>query len=385
MTTSYGGLCHENDHRFVYRNRSFEFRRSLLCRARGQRPASAAAGRGCFASDAHSAGCRRPLAKPPRHDHRHGHRQAGGSRRGGRAQINGKIASFGPDPADPSRTVNYGTVVHKGTVLAEIDPTIYKAQVAYAQASLTRAKADLLQLLAKCNQMKQEWQRAQSLLPQKAIADTDYDLVSANYQAANGSVAAGRAAIQQCEASLEQARTYLSYTVITSPIDGVIIDRRVNVGQIVCASFNVPGLFVVAKDLRRIQVCASVDETDIGRIQTRQPARFTVDAYPGEVFEGKVDQIRLNPTKTEGHTTYTVVVASDNPRGMLPFLTAKLCFEVGQYATHLPALNMSPGERVELPKTVPGLCVAAVSDLSSQAEGAKTGTNGFATPAPHSP
>ncbi len=244
------------------------------------------------------------------------------------AQVNGMIVAVGADPANPGKLLDQGSIVHKGEVLAQIDPTIYKAQVDYAEASLAKAKSDLQQLLTRSCQLKQEWQRAQSLLPQKAIANTDYDLAAANCQAAADNVGGGRATVQQCEASLQVAKTYLSYTVITSPIDGVILDRRVNVGQIVCATFNVPGLFLVAKDLRRTQVWASVDEADIGYVYPGLPVQFTIDAYPGEVFEGKVSRIRLNPVTTQDHTTYTVIVATNTSRGMLPYLTAKLRFNI---------------------------------------------------------
>jgi len=259
------------------------------------------------------------------------------------AQVNGMVVALGTDPADPNKLLDQGSMVRKGTVLAQIDPTIYKAQVDYAEASLSRAKADLMQLVAKCNQMKQEWLRAQSLMPQKAIASSDYDLAEANCQIATENVGAGRAAVQQCEASLQVAKTYLSYTVITSPIDGVILDRRVNVGQIVCATFNVPGLFMVAKDLRRTQVWASVEESDIGRIHPGLPVRFTVDAYPGEKFDGKVSRIRLNPVTTPSGATYTVVVATDNARAMLPYLTAKLCFDTQIKGSPETAVVSMPG------------------------------------------
>jgi HlyD family secretion protein len=244
------------------------------------------------------------------------------------AQVNGMIVAVGTDPADHSRMLDQGSIVHKGEVLAQIDPTIYKAQVDYAEASLSKAKSDLQQLITHFGQLKQEWRRAQSLLPQKAIANSDYDLAAANCQAAADNVSGGRAAVQQCEASLQVAKTYLSYTVITSPIDGVILDRRVNVGQIVCATFNVPGLFLVAKDLRRTQIWASVDEGDIGHVYPGLPVQFTLDAYPGEVFGGKVSRIRLNPVTTQDRTSYTVVVATNTARDMLPYLTAKLRFDI---------------------------------------------------------
>jgi HlyD family secretion protein len=259
------------------------------------------------------------------------------------AQVNGMVVALGTDPADPSKLLDQGSMVRKGTILARIDPTIYQAQVDYAEASLLRAKADLMQLVAKCNQMKKEWLRAENLLPQKAIASSEYDLAQANCKVAEENVGAGRAAIQQCEASLQVAKTYLSYTIITSPIDGVILDRRVNIGQIVCATFNVPGLFMVAKDLRRTQVWASVEEAEIGRIHPGLPVRFTVDAYPGEKFDGRVSRIRFNPVTTPNGSTYTVVVSTDNTRVMLPYLTAKLCFDTQNKGSSETAIVSIPG------------------------------------------
>jgi HlyD family secretion protein len=273
-------------------------------------------------------------------------------------QVTGMVEAFGPDPADPSKPIDQGSIVRKGAVLAQIDPTIYLAQVDFNEASLSRAQADLLQLQAKHDQMKQEWLRAQSLLPQKAIAGTEYDLALANYQVAVANVAVGKAAIQQCEANLKVAKTNLKYTVIKSPIDGVVIDRRVSVGQTVVASFNVPGLFLIAKDLHHVQVLASVDETDIGRIHPGLPAQFTVDAYPGQVFEGKVTQIRLNPSKNQNRTTYTVVVATEHSHGMLPYLTAKLRFDIERYANEQSA-GPGPLQRVSNPSKNESRAVAA--------------------------
>ena len=153
----------------------------------------------------------------------------------------------------------------------------------------------------------------------------------ANYKAAEANVAVGEATIQQNEAALEMAKTNLGYSTIKSPVDGVIIDRRVNIGQTVVASLNAPSLFLIAKDLRRMQVWASVNEADIGRIHPSMPVRFTVDAYPGEVFRGKVVQVRLNATMTQNVVTYTVVVTTDNSDGkLLPYLTANVNFELEQ-------------------------------------------------------
>jgi HlyD family secretion protein len=245
------------------------------------------------------------------------------------AQVNGMIQSFGRDRANPSKPVDNGSIVRAGDVLAQIDPSVYQAQVEYARASLARAQADLRQTEEKCDQAKNEWDRAKSLLPEKAIADTDYDTLRSNYRVAKGSLDVARAAIQQCEAQLSIAETYLRYTTITAPIDGVIIDRKMSVGQTVMTALNAPALFVIAKELRRVQVWASVKETDIGRIQSKPRVSFTVDAYPGEVFEGKVAHILYNPKKDKDCSTYTVVVVPKNSHGMLPNLTARLNFQAG--------------------------------------------------------
>ncbi len=260
------------------------------------------------------------------------------------AQVVGRIKSLGIDPSDPEKkkTIDYGSVVHEGTVLALIDDSVYKAQLAQAEAALARAEADLIQLQARCDQTEQEWKRAESLLPANAIADTDYDLAVANYKAAKANVTVGKAVVRQNKAALDLAKTNLNYTVIKSPVEGKIIDRRVNIGQTVVASLNAPSLFLIAKDLRKIQVWASVNEADIGQIHLGMPVQFTVDAFPGELFRGRVAQIRLNATMTQNVVTYTVVVATDNADGkLLPYLTANLKFEINELNDVLLVPNMA--------------------------------------------
>ncbi len=260
------------------------------------------------------------------------------------AQVVGIIKSLGVDPGDPAqkKTIDYGSVVHKGTVLALIDDAMYKAQLHQARATLQSSKANLLQLQAYADQTEQEWKRAVALLPSKAIAETDYDLDVANYKAAKANVAVGEATIKQNEAVLELAKTNLEYTVIKSPVEGVIVDREVNVGQTVVSSLSAPSLFLIAKDLRRIQVWASVNEADIGRIREGMPVSFTVDAYPGETFRGKVTQIRLNATMTQNVVTYTVVIVTDNADSrLLPYLTANLQFEIEQRLNVLLVPNLA--------------------------------------------
>lgn len=275
------------------------------------------------------------------------------------AQVGGIIKEFGRDTTDNSRAIDYLSATEEGTVLARIDDSVYRArldkteaQVAQIQAQLEQikatirsAEADVLQMKAKYHQAEREWVRAQRLLPTKAIAEADYDVAQANFEVARANISVAEAAVDQARANLNltdkavlvaladrrEAQRNLDYTVIASPVKGVIIDRRVNVGQTVVSSLNAPSLFLIAKDLKRLQVWASVNEADIGRLHTGQPVNFTVDAFPDETFKGQVSQVRLNATMTQNVVTYTVVVATDNTSGkLLPYLTASLEFEVGR-------------------------------------------------------
>jgi len=291
------------------------------------------------------------------------------------AQVAGKIERFGPDTRDPNKSIDYGSIVENGTMLAEIDDSVYKAQFDQSEALLQRAKADLLQLEAKCDQTLQERKRAEVLRPQKAIADTDYDLTVANYKVAKANVEIGKAAIKQAEATLRLAKTNLDYTIIKSPVRGVIVDRRVNVGQTVVASLNAPSIFLIAKDLRRILVWASVNEADIGRIHPDMPVRFTVDAYPGETFKGKVLQIRLNATMTQNVVTYTVVVVTDNTDGrLLPYLTANLQFETDQH----PDVLQVPNAALRWKPTRPSQIAPDARETAKQGSSGKRGGDGKA-------
>jgi HlyD family secretion protein len=259
------------------------------------------------------------------------------------AQVAGQILSFGRD-AD-GKSVDYGSKVTEGTVLAKIDESLYaaeaaqaEAQVQAARANLQRAEADLQQLNAKLHQAERDWQRARKLGPSEALAEASYDAYQAAYQTAVANVAIGKAAILQSRAGLAQAQSVLQraqrnlgYCTITSPVKGVIIDRRVNIGQTVVASLNAPSLFLIAKDLTRMQVWVAVNEADIGKIEQGQPVTFTVDAFPGETFQGQVGKIRLNASMTQNVVTYTVEIITDNRSGrLLPYLSANVQFELNR-------------------------------------------------------
>jgi HlyD family secretion protein len=230
-------------------------------------------------------------------------------------------------------------------VLALIDDALYaadvasaKAQLAQSKAAVQKAQADLGQMQAKLLQTENDWARAQKLGPSDALSKTDFDAARANYEVSKANLAVGKAAVvqaqgtvAQAEATLKRAVQNLNYCTIKSPVKGVIIDRRVNIGQTVVSSLNAPSLFLLAKDLNRLQVWVSVNEADIGRIKPGQPVTFTVDAQPGDVFPGKVGKIRLNATMTQNVVTYTVEVDTDNSGGKLkPYLTANVNFIVGE-------------------------------------------------------
>ncbi len=268
------------------------------------------------------------------------------------AQVAGQISSFGKDRN--GKPIDYGSVVETGTVLAQIDDSLYAADVAQAEATLgqaqanvQRAEADLGELKAKLDQAELDWNRAQKLGPSDALSQSSYDGYKAAYEAAKSYLAVGdatvaqnKAALVQAQAALDRVKKNLSYCTIVSPVDGIIIDRRVNIGQTVVSSLNAPSLFLIAKNLKRMQVWVSVNEADIGSIRPGQPVTFTLDARPGETFHGKVGKIRLNATMTQNVVTYTVEVITDNSSGkILPYLTANVNFEVARHANVLTVPN----------------------------------------------
>ncbi len=268
------------------------------------------------------------------------------------AQVAGLINYFGKDKN--GTPVDYGSDVEEGMVLAKIDDVLYQADVNQAQASvdlaksgIIRAQADLGQMKAKLEQSQGDWERAQKLGPSDALAETTYDAYKATYEIAKANVAVGEATILQMKDTVNQAQAQLmrvqrnlGYCTITSPVKGVIIDRRVNMGQTVVSSLNAPSLFLIAKDLKRMQVWVAVNEADIGNIHAGQPVTFTADAFPGQTFTGEVGKVRLNATMTQNVVTYTVEVVTDNSSGrLLPYLTANAQFEVSRHKDVLQVPN----------------------------------------------
>ena len=253
------------------------------------------------------------------------------------AQVAGQIVSFGQDPTDSKRTIDYGSPVEQGTVLARIDDALYAPEVDIARADLGLCTADvrhaesmLEQAHSQLHKTERDLDRTKQLASAKSISQNDIDAVQNAWEMAKAAVTAAEADLEKAKRAVDKARgtlgkaeKNLGYCTIKSPVKGVIIDRRVNVGQTVVSSLNAPSLFLIAKDLRRLQIWVSVNESDIGNIYAGQHATFTVDAYPSDVFKGTVGQIRLNATMTQNVVTYTVVVNVDNEDGKLdPYAAA---------------------------------------------------------------
>ena len=259
------------------------------------------------------------------------------------AQVQGMIAKFGTDTA--GKSVDYGSVIREGDILALIDDSLYSAELKSAEAEQLQAKAAIQSAQANIQQSEakyklalQEWERARQLYPTNAIAKTTYDTAKADYDAAVADLAIQKASLAQAEASLaaanaaqERAARNLGYCTIKSPVDGVIIDRRVSIGQTVVSSMSAPSLFLIAKDLKRMQIWVSVNEADVGMIKIGQPVIFSVDAFQGREFKGEVQKIRLNATMSQNVVTYVVEVGTDNSDGtLLPYLTANVKFILDQ-------------------------------------------------------
>lgn len=205
--------------------------------------------------------------------------------------------------------VDFNDNVKKGQVLAKLDETALKAQLDQSQSSVDQAQAQL-------DYQEATYKRLKALFDKNLIAQADYDQALFNYENA-------KASLSNAKSSLDRAKVNLAYATIYSPIDGVVLNRAIELGQTVAASFSTPTLFSIANDLTQMQVQTSVDEADIGKIKDGQRVEFTVDAYPDLKFEGSVSQVRLQPTTTNNVVTYTVILSAPNPdKKLMPGMTA---------------------------------------------------------------
>jgi HlyD family secretion protein len=250
--------------------------------------------------------------------------------------------------------VDYSSEVKKDEVLARIEPASFETRVREEEAGVAVARANVdLQLAsvqrAEANLRKAELDlgRARELVTKGATSQAALDTAvaaeesaSADLAIAKANVENAKATLSQREATLDSARIDLDRTYIRSPIDGVVIDKIVEVGQTVAASLQAPKLFTIAQDLNHVQIEAQVDEADIGQVTRDNPVTFTVDAYPEVTFDGTVEQIRLAPIALQNVVTYTVVIAADNPLGrLLPGMTANVEIVTGEHANVVTVPN----------------------------------------------
>lgn len=247
--------------------------------------------------------------------------------------------------------VDYNSVVKKGQLLAVIDPSVLRLTMNEAEANLAVYQASVRSAQANLEDAERQYKRNKELFDRKLIARSEVDTSETNVSVRRAALQEARAHAAQGKASVERARTNLNYTQITSPIDGVVVDRKVDVGQTVAASYQTPELFSIAQDLTKMQIETKVDEADIGSVAEGQNVTFRVDAFPDDTFEGRVVQVRIAPSTTDSVVTYTVIINVDNKDLKLkPGMTANVSIETAKAvnALRIPvaALRFTPPEEL---------------------------------------
>jgi HlyD family secretion protein len=252
------------------------------------------------------------------------------------SQVSGNISYLGAD---------FNSIVKQGQIIAKLDPSLLQAQLEQSRANVLRSQADVAQSEANLARARvalvdaqQKYGRAKQLEAKglQPQADMDaakiaVDSAQSSLQSAEAALNASKASVSQAQANFNQAQVNLEHTIITSPVDGIVTQRSVDVGQTVASSLQAPTLFIIAVDLTKLQVSANIDEADIGRIRPGQRATFRVDAYPTDTFEGTVAQVRLQPVVVQNVTTYATIINAPNADLKLrPGMTATLRVEVSQ-------------------------------------------------------
>jgi HlyD family secretion protein len=295
------------------------------------------------------------------------------------AQVSGRVVAV---------HVDFNSVVKKGDLLAEIDPSLFGAQVSQAGAQLDAAKASVARAEARLSSVKTTLARVQKLNGEGLSSQAELDQSRGEHDVAQAEVGAARAQLAQLQAQLSSAKTTLEYTRIFSPIDGVVINRAVDPGQTVAASFSAPVLFVIAQDLKKMQVLAEIDEADVGKLTEGMGAEVLVDAFVGRKFNGKVSQVRYSPNNVQGVVTYSAVVDVENPELLLrPGMTATVAVKTREarkvLAVKNAALRFRPVlERDADGKPKPGEALAPLEHAQGRVYVPSGGAPGSETVAP---
>ena len=238
------------------------------------------------------------------------------------SQVSGTISSLHAD---------FNSRVRKGQVLARLEPSLFQTQVAQAEATVQRLQADAERAAVDVDDAAAKLRRAEQLSAEQLIPASDLDTARTTARQAEAALKSARAQVVQARAAVNQNRVNLDHAIITAPVDGIVVSRNVDVGQTVAATMQAPTLFVLAEDLTRMQVNASVDEGDIGQIRPGQEVSFQVDAYRDEVFTGIVRQVRLDPVVDQNVVSYVTVVDVPNPALKLkPGMTATVSIEIAR-------------------------------------------------------
>jgi len=209
--------------------------------------------------------------------------------------------------------VDFNSKVKKGQMLATLDQRLFQAQLEKAAAGYASAKANVEKAQAAYNDSGRIAKRTEELRQQGLVSQGDLDTALATRDGNAASLSAAKASVLQAKADRDLAAVNLAFTRISSPIDGIVVSRSVDVGQTVAAAFQAPTLFLIANDLTKMQILANIDEADVGKVREGLDARFTVDAYPGETFIGKIREVRQAPTTIQNVVTYAAVIDAPNP------------------------------------------------------------------------
>jgi HlyD family secretion protein len=238
------------------------------------------------------------------------------------AQVSGKIEKLFAD---------FNSPVTKGQIVAELDQEPLKMKIAQNEANYNSRMASLERSKVSLSQAEKGYERAKSLFAKELISIEEMDTAEAGFLGAKSDVISAEASLSQAKSTLDLSKVDLTYAVIRAPVDGVIIVRKVNVGQTLQSSYTAPLLFQVATDMTKMKVECSVDESDIGKVKEGQKVRFTVEAYQNETFNGVVQQVRFSPETVQNVVTYTTIVNVENPeKKLLPGMTATVSIIVGE-------------------------------------------------------
>jgi HlyD family secretion protein len=238
------------------------------------------------------------------------------------SQVSGRVQEILAD---------FNSPVKKGDVIARLDPLLFQAALDQSNANLLTAESTVKTAEAQARNAQHQFERAKVLTDKKLMTQSDFDTAQSNAEVAAAQVEADKSSLEVARAAVHQAELNLGYTTISSPIDGTVISRNIDVGQTVASAFQAPTLFLIAQDLRKMQVDTSVSEADVGRLKTGMPATFSVDAYQGESFKGRVRQIRSSPTTVQNVVTYDAVIDVDNSALKLkPGMTANVSFVIAE-------------------------------------------------------